>query len=196
MSRTGRQADMFQTSGWQSVESVSSELGLHHYLGAANRGKAWVDEFGLLVLAHPTSRHLPQDWLELTRWCLLGIKNGGSRQWARVRREIPAVWPDATTVVSYSDPSAGHSGALYRACGWKYAPTWHRIVTPPTGNGSWTDGKQESVKDRWFYPLQDDERREAVLSLPAAYTRNRPWLEWHDGKGADWKTEQARRLME
>jgi hypothetical protein len=138
-----------------------------HYLGAATRGLAWSDEFGVLVLAKPTSRRLPQDgtWLELTRWCLLGTRNGGSQQWRQVVRWLRAEMPEVTTVVSYSDPSAGHTGALYKACNWRWAPTWHRLRPPPSGNGSWSDGKAQATKDRWVYPLRRDERRVALLAV-------------------------------
>ena len=42
-------------------------------------------QLGVMVLAKPTSRRLPQDgtWLELVRWCITGPKNSGSTQWAR-----------------------------------------------------------------------------------------------------------------
>ena len=72
------------------VGTVAHFLDELHYLGATGRGFAWSDEFGVLVLAKPTSRRLPQDgtWLELVRWCLEGIPNGGSQQWARVDRNL------------------------------------------------------------------------------------------------------------
>ena len=107
------------------VATVAPFLDANHYLGAAKRGVARSDEFGVLVLASPTSRHLPTDWLELSRWCLLGERNAGSRQWARVVRWLRENHP-TTTVISYSDPSVGHTGALYRATG-----SGHR-----RGNGS------------------------------------------------------------
>lgn len=156
--------------------TVAHFLGELHYLGDTGRGFAWSDEFGVMVLAKPTSRRLPQDgtWLELVRWCLVGLPNGGSQQWGRVRRHLQANHPDVTTVVSYSDPSVGHTGALYKACNWIWAPTWHRIEPPPTENGSWREGKQESVKDRWVFPLASDDRREALLafSYPALAKRH------------------------
>lgn len=138
-----------------------------HYLGATGRGFGWSDEYGVLVLAKPTSRRLPQDgtWLELVRWCLTGERNGGSRQWSRVVRYLRAERPEVTTVISYSDPSAGHTGALYKACGFKWCPTWHRLYPPPTGNGSWSDGAAQSVKDRWVYELRADERRAEILAV-------------------------------
>ena len=137
-----------------------------HYLGPIGRGIAWQDELGVLVLTTPTARHIPQHWLELARWCLYGVKNGGSMQWARVARALRASAQHAkfTTVVSYSDPSVGHTGALYKACNWQWAPTWHRLRPPPSGNGNWGGGAQ-SVKDRWVFPLRDDAERDEVLRV-------------------------------
>lgn len=69
------------------VGDVAAYLDANHYLGRATRGFAWSDEYGVLVLANPTARFLPQQtWLELIRWCLVGIPNGGSQQWAKVAR--------------------------------------------------------------------------------------------------------------
>lgn len=97
---------------------VAGILTERHYLGPARRGFAWSDDHGVMVLAKPTSRRLPQDgtWLELVRWCLDGATNAGSLQWAAAWRGIAATYPEITTFVSYSDPSVGHTGALYRAC--------------------------------------------------------------------------------
>ncbi len=142
-------------------------LGELHYLGETGRGIGWSDEYGVLVLAKPTSRRLPQDgtWLELVRWCLEGERNGGSRQWARVTRYLRADCPQVTTVVSYSDPSVGHTGALYKACNWTWAPTWHRLKPPPSGNGSWKNGEPQAVKDRWVFVLRRDDRRAEILRV-------------------------------
>lgn len=148
------------------VATVAHFLDERHYLGAARRGIAWSDVDGVLVLAKPTSRRLPHErWLELTRWCLVGEQNGGSRQWAQVRRWIRDEMPHITTIVSYSDPSVGHDGALYRACGWLWAPTWHRLRPPPTGQGAWTaGGRIEAPKDRWVDVLTPDPGRERLLA--------------------------------
>lgn len=147
------------------VRNVAPYLDGKHYLGAAHRGIAWSDELGVIVLASPTSRHLPTDWLELSRWCLTGERNAGSRQWKRVAGWLRANRADVTTVVSYSDPSVGHTGALYRACGWLWAPTWQRLRPPPTGGGSWGNGVVQAPKDRWVYPLRPDARRLTVLAV-------------------------------
>jgi hypothetical protein len=158
---------MFAGAAWVSTKSVGEFLQTRHYLGPVQRGFAWSDEFGVIVLAKPTSRRLPQDgtWLELVRWCLTGVHNGGSMQWKTVRRELLTTAPQVTTVVSYSDPSQGHTGALYRACNWKWAPTWHRLRPPPSGNGAWGDGKNQSVKDRWVCEMRPDARRADILRV-------------------------------
>lgn len=170
------------------VRLLADTLDRHHYLGAATRGVGWSDEHGCLVLSLPTSRRLPADgtWLELVRWCLLsGKHNSGSVQWASVRRWISETMPSVTTVVSYSDPSAGHDGALYRACGWRWAPTWHRLRPPPTGNGRWSDSKTESVKDRWVDALRPDARRRGLLAVQdRAIVRRMPWASWEEPRVA------------
>jgi hypothetical protein len=146
------------------VANVAPFLNSNHYLGASKRGFAWSDEFGVVVLASPTSRHLPNDWLELSRWCLVPGNNNGSRQWARIARWLKHNHT-VTTVVSYSDPSVGHTGALYAACNWIWAPTWQRLRPPPTGGGNWGGKKQQAPKDRWVYPLRPDLRRIQVLKV-------------------------------
>ena len=152
---------------WLPPKSVGQFLDERHYLGASGRGTAWSDEFGVMLFAKPTARRLPQDgtWLELIRWCLVGVRNGGSMQWRKVRKELLAKFPELTTVVSYSDPSQGHTGALYKACNWQWRPTWHRLKPPPTGNGSWKDGVIQSVKDRWVFEMRPDPRRAEILRV-------------------------------
>lgn len=86
-------------------------------------------------------------------------------QWRRMKRHLLETAPQVTTMVSYSDPSQGHTGALYKACNWAWAPTWHRLRPPPSGNGSWKDGKVQSVKDRWVFALKEDPRRAGILSI-------------------------------
>jgi hypothetical protein len=170
-----------------SVASIAEYLDVNHYLGRATRGVGWKDEFGVLVLANPSSRRLPLTWLELTRWCLIGTKNGGSQQWARVVKWLKVEYPHVTTVVSYSDPSAGHTGALYRACNWLWAPTWHRLRPPPSGNGDWGTGK-EATKDRWVFPLLFDAGRVEVLRVKdASLMKRMPWASFQEKTGAEFK---------
>jgi hypothetical protein len=176
-----------------------------HYLGRSHRASlVYEDEFGVMVFAAPTARHLPTDWLELVRWCLIDEVIGsakwngpigpsdhhrprnycGSRQWKAAQSWLREQ-SDASTVVSYSDPSVGHTGALYRACNWLWAPTWHRIAPPPTGNGRWTANRSQSVKDRWIAILTPDQRRERVLSVKyEKVARELPWVQYREPK---WK---------
>lgn len=166
-----------------SLESVADYLDRNHYLGRATRGFAYEDEHGIAVLAKPTSRRLPSDgtWLELIRWCLSGERNAGSRQWSAIVRWLRANMPQVTTVVSYSDPSVGHTGALYKASNWRWAPTWHRLRPPPSGHGSWSSGRTESVKDRWVYPISRDPRRADLLAIrDAAVLRRFPEAEYRE----------------
>lgn len=176
---------------WVEPRAVADVLAENHYLGPVRRGFAWQDERGVLVLGAPTARNLPLHWFELTRWCITSReKNAGSRQWARVVRALRADYPDATTVVSYSDPSHGHTGALYRACNWLWAPTWHRLRPPPTGNGCWGQrGKVQAPKDRWVFPLRPDaERVERLVARDVSVLRALPFAEYKEPAGADFKT--------
>lgn len=142
---------------------VNSLLVNEHYLGPSRAGQycyaGWLNDelVAAMVFRWPTARHLPCDgtWLELSRWCLTSDagKNAGSRMMGWVARHLRRHSPRVDLLVSYSDPSQGHTGALYRASGWVWAPTWHRLSPPPTGNGSWNGRDHQSVKDRWLFAL-------------------------------------------
>ena len=158
--------------------SVGALLDANHYLGSHGaRGRAtYTDEHGLMVFSGPSSRRLPSSWVELSRWCLLDGR--GSEQWRDAVAFVRTTFPDATTVVSYSDPSVGHSGALYRACNWIWAPTWHVLREPPTGAGV-RGGKLQRAKHRWVYLLAPDDRRQALLELrDAAVARRYPFASY------------------
>lgn len=158
--------------GRASIADVAPLLRQRHYLGARSSGSlvfaGWAD--GAVVACQvwgtPTSRRLPSDgsWLELARWCLTpeAGRDAGSRMHAYVVRWMREQAPGVTTLVSYSDPSRGHTGALYRACNWTWAPTWLRLRPPPSGQGDWGSGRQ-AVKDRWIFALRPDARRAGVL---------------------------------
>jgi len=147
-----------------------------HYLGPVAPGRvryvfagfATEDIVAAQVWGYPTARNLPSDgtWLELQRWCLTpeAGANGGSRMHRYVVRWLRQRDALVTTLVSYSDPEQGHDGALYRASNWMWAPTWHRLRPPPTGNGSWAANEQ-GVKDRWVFFLRPDARRPEVLAI-------------------------------
>lgn len=180
--------DLFNPdSPWRPAIETAQLLARHHYLGPTARGLAYQDDIGVMVVASATSRRLPASWLELTRWCIVDrARNAGSRQWGRFVRALKAERPDATTLISYSDPSAGHDGALYRACNWWWAPTWHRLRPPPSGNGSWDGQLAESVKDRWVFALAPDPSRVALLTAQdEAVLRRWPWAAYREPGGAN-----------
>lgn len=208
---------LFGPPGLAEPREVADLLEREHYLGAATRGFAYADRSGVIVFGRPASRHLPQErWVELSRWCLTpgAPKNAGSQQWAVVAPWLREHFPDYTTVISYSDPGVGHTGALYRACNWLWAPTWLRLTPPPSGNGRWATHRERevteedefaSVKDRWVFPLAPDAERESILSLASHEHARRkfPWAEYREpkwkrgrviGGGGDfkrWMREQA-----
>lgn len=179
-----------------TIREVAVTLSKKHYLGPTRRGWALVSDEGCLVFANPSSRKLPHDrWLELVRWCLVGGKNAGSRQWKDARWWLRKNRPDISTVISYSDPSAGHTGALYRACNWLWAPTWMRLRPPPSRGGSWDGIKLQAVKDRWVCPLRADSERERILAVQdESVIRSMPWASFREGVGGDyarWLRERA-----
>ena len=164
-----------------SLAEANFLLSRHHYLGPIHKARLVV--VGLVgtrvvtaqVWNAPTARHLPLDgtWLELSRWCLIpeAGENAGSRGHRASVRLIRDHLPSVTTLVSYSDPGHGHSGALYRACNWVWAPTLHRLKPPPSGNGDWGTGIQH-VKDRWLFQVKRDAAvAQLIASCKAEATR-------------------------
>jgi hypothetical protein len=154
---------------------INPLLEREHYLGPLKSG--WLILVGETsgrvtcgqVWRKPTSRNLPADgsWLELSRWVLTPAAglNAGSRFHAAAVRFLREKLPGVTTLVSYSDPSVGHTGSLYAACNWVWCPTWHRLRPPPTGGGQWSDGVTQAPKDRWVFAVQADKQREDLLSV-------------------------------
>jgi hypothetical protein len=157
-----------------SREELNPLLEREHYLGPlASARLILVGEIDGEIVAGqvwkwPTARRLPSDgsWLELSRWCLTSGagENAGSKFHSASVKYLKSHLQNVTTLVSYSDPSVGHTGALYRACNWVWCPVWHRLRTPPSGNGNWGNGKQ-AVKDRWIFPLRKDNKRQEVLRV-------------------------------
>jgi hypothetical protein len=160
-----------------TIEEANDLLRRRHYLGPIEWGRfvlcQWVggEVVGAMVWRPPTSRRIPTTWMELSRWCLTpeGGQYAGSRMHRAAVRELRHRFPNVTTLVSYSDPSVGHTGALYKACNWRWAPTWHRLAPPPTGSGSWDGVTTQAPKDRWVFELRPDPDREEVLRLDPGY---------------------------
>lgn len=191
--------DLFnQDSPWRPAIETARVLADNHYLGPMGRGLGYQDEAGVLTVTNPTSRSLPADWLEITRWCITDRSpNAGSRQWARFVRALRRERPEITTLISYSDPSVGHDGALYRACNWWWAPTWHRLRPPPSGNGpargrlARLAGAVETVKDRWVFALAPDPRRApALIMQDSGLLKRHPWALYREPGGADYRQFQ------
>ena len=162
---------------WRIGESAEANdlLAQHHYLGPLWSGAQLTvigsrdgEPVAAMLWKHPTSRRLPAfgTWLELSRWCLTPAAgdNAGSRMHKWSVRLIRTHLPNVTTLVSYSDPSQGHTGALYRACNWQWAPTWLRLRPPPSGQGDWGTGEQ-AVKDRWVFCVGREPSRAEVLRI-------------------------------
>lgn len=170
------------------LELANQLLKHNHYLGPTKKGTAYMDDGGVIVFSSPTSRRLPREWVEISRWCIINRdKNAGSKQWGRFIREFKKLYPKVTTLVSYSDPSQGHTGALYRACNWVWAPTWLRIRPPPSGNGKWSN-KNESVKDRWVFIINKDINRKEVLKIKdTAILRRNPGLIFTEPNGVKYE---------
>lgn len=164
-------------------------LDREHYLGPLKSGMLGIAGYDLvdnlvagMIWRRPTARRLPADgsWLELSRWCLTPAAgpNAGSRShWAAVRI-IKELQRNTKTLLSYSDPSVGHRGELYRACNYLWAPTWHRLRPPPTGLGSWDGETSQAVKDRWVFPLRKNPALPELVSIrdPGAIRR---WVSSH-----------------
>lgn len=180
---------LFNIYGWADIGYAKPILAKHHYLKSTSRGTAWMHELGCIVISSPTSRMLPATWLELSRWCIVSReKNAGSKMWREFVRDVKSRFPECTTIVSYSDPSVGHDGALYRACNWLWAPTWHRLRPPPSQNGKWKTDKTQSVKDRWVFLLRPDHERVQILDAgDESILRKMPWARYAEPKGADFK---------
>jgi|SRR5580693_484654 hypothetical protein len=122
-----RQHYLGGVAGWLTAGAMVREEGL-----------GWD---GVVVVSRPTARLSPYR-SEVTRLCVrrLSPKNSCSRllgwatRWAVANRRDP--------VVSYADPSVGHTGAIYRAANFKAEGT--------TSGGDW--GNRAGRKVRYAGP--------------------------------------------
>lgn len=145
-----------------------------HYLGPSRSARICYGVFAhdtlvaCQVWRWPTARMLPSDgtWLELSRWCLTSEAgaNAGSRMMSAVAKDLRSRYPNVETLVSYSDPVHGHTGSLYRASNWRYAPTHIGLrfdkdgIGFPSGNGSWNGVDRQNPKHRWLYDMKRGRR--------------------------------------
>lgn len=105
---------------------VNGFLEKHHYLGRVAGWKVcgvlWSDHFtwdGLVVVSRPVARMVDKDTVEVTRLCLRrgAPKNSGSRLLGWATRW--AVKNGYRRVITYADPSQGHTGVIYRAANFR-----------------------------------------------------------------------------
>jgi hypothetical protein len=159
-----------------TVAEVNPLLATDHYLGPIagdlQSFAGWVDDelVACQVWRWPTARMLPSDgtMIELSRWCLTAEAgpNAGSRMMRWVRTQLRRLYPTVELGVSYSDPIHGHTGALYKASGWTYAPThigrrYDRDgIGYPSGNGSWDGVIRSTSKHRWLYQIQPSNNKQ------------------------------------
>lgn len=105
---------------------------LHHWPGvtvctlAMSRPLAGglISDIGLVVFALPpretAKRYGGVTW-ELARLWIIDAMPKNSESWllGRAAWHVRHVHPEVEVLVSYADPSAGHSGVIYRAAGWR-----------------------------------------------------------------------------
>ena len=110
------------------ARAVVAWLKERHYLRSAPPGFVHVlevcegrERIGAMILGCPASRKIDCDRvLELNRMFLVdeAPKNSESQALSLMRRHVRTWLPTIRLLVSYSDPSVGHSGAIYEADGW------------------------------------------------------------------------------
>lgn len=99
-----------------------------HYTRTAPPGYRVALEFvdgkervGAMLLGRPTSRQLDVElWVELTRMVFVdeAQRNSESQALSMMRRWVRVWMPEVKGLLAYADPSAGHTGTVYRADGW------------------------------------------------------------------------------
>ena len=98
-----------------------------HYLQSAPPGFVVALEFlegkgriGAMLLGRPVARMYGEEIFELTRRYFIDSapKNTESAALAMMRAFVRKWFPSIRLILSYSDPSQGHTGAIYKADGW------------------------------------------------------------------------------
>lgn len=107
---------------------------------------------------------------ELVRVALTNHKSPVSRIMAIAVRMLVASQPGLRILVSFADPSQGHHGGIYQACGWlfvgdtppssmyrdKFGKLWHERMISPTGKkkvfGRYRECLKPSDCERIKYP--------------------------------------------
>lgn len=113
------------------IQQARDFLSNYHYLGSMGRAGIQIGGFigdeliCVAVLAHPTRKEMydsigmtKRNVLELTRFAIaadIHNKNLASHCLSRLPK---FVGPDIKRLISFSDPSAGHLGTIYKAANW------------------------------------------------------------------------------
>lgn len=131
-----------------------------HYRGAPINWRYgyWVmcnqRKVGVVTVGRPTSPTHPQDGsvLELSRFHLLDCcpKNSESRVLSLVKRAVERD-SDAIVMISYSDPSQGHTGTIYKAAGWE-----------DNGESESNSTRGGPIKRRWSISLKSKRQASAA----------------------------------
>ncbi len=154
-------ASQVQLRRAQPTESreVAAWIKERHYLKRTPPGYIHALEFlhdgkrvGAMLLGRAASRSYdPSKILEITRIYFTDEApfNIESRSLAMMRKHVRTWLPSVRLLISYSDPSQGHSGSIYEADGW--AP--FGMTTHKTGYG-WRSRPNRSTdpvgpKQRW-----------------------------------------------
>lgn len=99
----------------------------YHYLKSAPPGFVIALEFlegrervGAMLIGRPAARQYGEEILELTRMYFVDSapKNTESSALAMMRAFVRKWFPSVRLLLSYSDPSQGHTGGIYKADGW------------------------------------------------------------------------------
>lgn len=122
-----RSCELIRAPRWRVEAMIRS-----HYLGkwpgvcvlilAAKRGDDW---FGCIVFALPpreTSKRYGGVTWELARLWLTDETPKNAETWliGRAIRFVRQNYPEVKMLVSYADPSVGHSGMIYKAANWRF----------------------------------------------------------------------------
>lgn len=119
---------------WCSHEAAKVAVEHWHYSGVMPTGKsnrigAWEDGVfvGAIIFAQGGNMHIGKPFgltsdecCELVRVALRAHVTPVSRMLAIATRFLKRRNPGLRLVVSYADPSEGHHGGIYQACGWLY----------------------------------------------------------------------------
>jgi hypothetical protein len=115
--------------------------------------------YAVSAWSNPVARLLPQrEWLELRRFAIShdSPRYTASRMIGWMTRDIRRRFPDVVRLISYQDLDS-HTGAIYRASGWKQAENYKPRARGWTGWGTrprlGRTNQAVAPRMRWELPL-------------------------------------------